>query len=175
MNLFQSYLGPYVWFPAGSLLRGGVVNPTPNPQPGGTGPIFITPGTGWPSYNPWHWVPILIAFYNMHGLQWDYSLIPVTTRDNIGKLNQYTHLNSKKFSKLADQNKFNIFTLYKERHDAYLRKQDTCSDYCIQLTYTQLKGITMVAFICIRGRVTKTTVLAESYGFSTFIILHIFS
>ena len=27
------------------FLRGGVVNPTPNPQPGGTGPIFITPGT----------------------------------------------------------------------------------------------------------------------------------
>ena len=54
----------------------------PNPQPGGPGPIFITPGTGWPSYTPRHWVPILVAFYDMHGLQWDYSLIPVTSRDN---------------------------------------------------------------------------------------------
>ena len=25
--------------------------------------------------------PILVAFYDMHGLQWDYSLIPVTTRE----------------------------------------------------------------------------------------------
>jgi hypothetical protein len=30
---------------------------------------------------PWHCVPILVAFYDMHGLQWDYSLILVITRD----------------------------------------------------------------------------------------------
>jgi hypothetical protein len=29
--------------------------------------------TGWPSYTPSHRVPILVAFYDMHGLQWDYS------------------------------------------------------------------------------------------------------
>jgi hypothetical protein len=29
--------------------------------------------TGWPSYTPRHRVPILVAFYDMHGLQWDYS------------------------------------------------------------------------------------------------------
>jgi hypothetical protein len=29
--------------------------------------------TGWPSYTPRHWVPVLVAFYDMHGLlQWDY-------------------------------------------------------------------------------------------------------
>jgi hypothetical protein len=27
---------------------------------------------GWPSYTPRHRVPILIASYDMHGLQWDY-------------------------------------------------------------------------------------------------------
>ena len=30
----------------GSFLRSGVVNPMPNPQPGTSGSIFITPGTG---------------------------------------------------------------------------------------------------------------------------------
>ena len=40
---------------------------------------------GWPSYTPRHWVPILVVFYDMRGLQWDYSLISVTTRD-LGQL-----------------------------------------------------------------------------------------
>ena len=53
-----------------------------NPQPGGPGPIFITPGTRWPSYTPRHCVPILVTFYDMYGLQWDYSLFPVTTQDH---------------------------------------------------------------------------------------------
>jgi hypothetical protein len=79
LKRFRGYISGFL---TGSFLRGGVFNPTPNPQPGGTGPIFITPGTGWPSYTPRHCVPILVAFYDKHGLQWDYSLIPVTTRDN---------------------------------------------------------------------------------------------
>jgi hypothetical protein len=29
--------------------------------------------TGWPSYTPRHRVPILVAFYDMHWLQWDCS------------------------------------------------------------------------------------------------------
>ena len=33
-----------------------------------------TPKTGWPSYTPRHRVLVLIACYNLHGLQWDYSL-----------------------------------------------------------------------------------------------------
>jgi hypothetical protein len=45
--------------------------------------IFMTPGDGWPNYTPRHWVPILVAFYDMHGLQWDYSLIPATTRERV--------------------------------------------------------------------------------------------
>jgi hypothetical protein len=51
-----------------------VFSPTPNPQPGGPGlHIYIPLVTGWPSYTPRHRIPILVAFYDMHGLQWDYS------------------------------------------------------------------------------------------------------
>ena len=63
LKRFRGYISGFL---TGSFLRGGVFNPTPNPQPGGTGPIFITPGTGWPSYTPRHCVPILVAFYVMH-------------------------------------------------------------------------------------------------------------
>jgi hypothetical protein len=45
-------------------------------------PYLWPPETGWPRYTPRHWVPILVAFYDSHGLQRDYSLIPATTREN---------------------------------------------------------------------------------------------
>jgi hypothetical protein len=65
-----------------TFLRSWIVSPAPNPQPGGPGLcIYDPPETEWPSYTPRHWVPILVAFYDMHGLQWDCSLIPATTRD----------------------------------------------------------------------------------------------
>ena len=32
---------------------------------------------GLPSYTPRHWVPILVAFYDVHGLQLDYPVIKV--------------------------------------------------------------------------------------------------
>jgi hypothetical protein len=52
-----------------TFLQGWIVTPEPNPQPGGSGlRIYDPPGTGWPSYTPRHWVPILVAFYDMHGL-----------------------------------------------------------------------------------------------------------
>ena len=73
-SFHQTFPRPHFWFPNRLFLRGEVVNPTPNPQPGGLGPIFITPR---------HWVPILIAFYEMHRLQWEYSLMPITTRENL--------------------------------------------------------------------------------------------
>jgi hypothetical protein len=38
------------------FFRGGVVSPTPNPQPGGQVSEFISPKTGWPSYTSGHWV-----------------------------------------------------------------------------------------------------------------------
>jgi hypothetical protein len=39
----------------------------------------MTPGDTVAQLYPRHWVPILVVFYDMNGLQWDYSLIPVTT------------------------------------------------------------------------------------------------
>ena len=78
MDLFQT-LGPrpHLWFPNRQFFTGWGC------QPEGSGPIFINPGTVWPSYTPRYWVPILLTFYDMHRLQWDYYLILVTTRDII--------------------------------------------------------------------------------------------
>jgi hypothetical protein len=53
-------------------------------------PYLWPPETGWPSYTSRHWVPILVAFYDMIGLQWVYSLIPATTRDDC--IFSYKHL-----------------------------------------------------------------------------------
>jgi hypothetical protein len=36
--------------------------------------------TGWLSYIPIHWIPILVAFYDKHELRWDYSYPPVTAQ-----------------------------------------------------------------------------------------------
>jgi hypothetical protein len=46
-----------------------------------TVPLYVRPPeTGWPSYTPRHWIPILVVFYDTHGQRWDYSYPPVTTR-----------------------------------------------------------------------------------------------
>jgi hypothetical protein len=75
------------------FFRGGVVSPTPNPQPGGPR-LHI--------YIPWRLdgpvipqAPISVAFYDMHGLQWDYSFprspqgdsCRFTPRERLGWLN----------------------------------------------------------------------------------------
>jgi hypothetical protein len=73
---------PFWNFVTKTFLQGWIVSPAPNPQPGGPGlGIYDPRGTGWPSYTLRHWVPILEALYDMRGLQWDYSVIPATTRD----------------------------------------------------------------------------------------------
>jgi hypothetical protein len=65
------------------FLQGWIVSPAPNPQPGGPGLRIYDPRReGGPAIPPRHWVPILVAFYDMHGLQWECSLIPATTRDS---------------------------------------------------------------------------------------------
>ena len=38
----------------------------------GQSTMFITPGEGWTSYIPKYW-PTLVAFYDLHGLHWNYS------------------------------------------------------------------------------------------------------
>jgi hypothetical protein len=75
----QTKLGPGLpfWgFVTLTFLRGWIVSPAPNPQPGGPGLRIHDPRRRWPNYTPRHWVPILVTFYDMHGLQWDYSINP---------------------------------------------------------------------------------------------------
>jgi hypothetical protein len=60
--------------------RAGLLVQRPTPNLENHASIFMTPVTGWPSCTLRHWVPILVAFYDMNGLQWDYYLIPATTR-----------------------------------------------------------------------------------------------
>jgi hypothetical protein len=67
-----------------SFLQGRVLSPTPNPHPGGPGLcIYISQREGGPVIPPSHRVPILVASYDTHGLRWDYSYSPVTTRGTL--------------------------------------------------------------------------------------------
>jgi hypothetical protein len=68
-----------------TFLRDWIVSPAPNPQPGGPGLCIYDPRR---QGGPRHWVPILVTFYDMHGLQWDYSLIPATKREGYNVIHQ---------------------------------------------------------------------------------------
>jgi hypothetical protein len=70
----QSNSGPGLPF-----LQGWIVSPTPILEDQAF--IFMTPGDSVTQLYPRKWVPFVAAFYDMHGLQWDYSLIPAITRD----------------------------------------------------------------------------------------------
>jgi hypothetical protein len=53
-------------------------------QPGWTGLcIYILQRQGGPVNTPRHRVPILVASYDTHGLRWDYSYSPATTRERL--------------------------------------------------------------------------------------------
>jgi hypothetical protein len=68
------FRGHVLGFLTVDFFRGGVVSPTPNPEPGGPSlHNYIPWKLGGPVIPPRHRVPILVAFYDMHGLQWDYS------------------------------------------------------------------------------------------------------
>jgi hypothetical protein len=63
-----------IWFPTSQLSYGDRLSdchPTPNLK--GQPTVFINPGVGWSSYTPRQRVPILVAFYDLQGLQSDYS------------------------------------------------------------------------------------------------------
>jgi hypothetical protein len=60
--------------------RVGLLAPRPTPIPEDQASVFISPEAGWLS--------ILVASYDMHGLRWDYSYSPVTTR---GKCMNYMY------------------------------------------------------------------------------------
>jgi hypothetical protein len=65
------------FYGAGLLLQ----RPTPNLEDQAF--VFMTPGDRVTQLYPQALVPILVAFYDMHGLQWDCSLIPATTRETL--------------------------------------------------------------------------------------------
>jgi hypothetical protein len=71
---------PFWGFVTIKFLRGLTVSPAPNPQPGGPGLGIYDPRRQGDPAVPRHWVPILVAFYDMHGLQWNYFVILATTR-----------------------------------------------------------------------------------------------
>jgi hypothetical protein len=63
-----------------SFYRVRLLAPRPTPL-WRTRPLYLyPPEAGWPSYTPRHRVPILVASYDTHGLRWNYSYSPVTTR-----------------------------------------------------------------------------------------------
>jgi hypothetical protein len=68
-----------LFYGAGLLVQ----RPTPNLEDQAS--VFVTPGDRVTQLYRRHWVPVLVAFYDMHGLQWDYSLIPATSRDAVLK------------------------------------------------------------------------------------------
>jgi hypothetical protein len=52
-----------------TFLQGWIVGPAPNPQPRGPDLRICDPRRqGDPAIPPEHWVTILVAFYDMHGL-----------------------------------------------------------------------------------------------------------
>jgi hypothetical protein len=71
---------PYWGFVTITFLQGWIVSQAPKPNLEDQVSVFVTPGDRVPQIYPRHWVPILVDFYDMHGLQRDYCLIPVTTR-----------------------------------------------------------------------------------------------
>jgi hypothetical protein len=80
-----------VWgFVTVTFLRGWIVSPAPNPQPGRPGLRIMTPGDRVTQLYPQALGTHLVAFYVMHGLQWDYSLMPATTRDTLYVLRSLT-------------------------------------------------------------------------------------
>ena len=60
--------------------------PTPNLEGQS---ILITLGAGWLGYTPRHQLPILVAFYNLHGPQWDYPLPRSPHGENFKHITQY--------------------------------------------------------------------------------------
>ena len=81
MDLLQT-LGPrlHFWFPNRQPFLEWGCQPHAQPPTWRTS-SHITPRTVCPSCTPRHWVSILVAFYDMHGVQWYYSLIPVSILD----------------------------------------------------------------------------------------------
>jgi hypothetical protein len=95
---------PFLGFLNNNLLRGWIVSPAPNPNLEDQVSVFMTLGDSVAQlYTPWHWVPILVTFYDMHGLQWDYSLIPATMRKYI-YIYTHTHIHTHTYTHTHTRN-----------------------------------------------------------------------
>jgi hypothetical protein len=64
-----------------TFLEGWVVSPAPNSNLEDQASVFVTPGDRMAQLYPQPLGTHFSRQYDMHELQWDYSLIPVTTRD----------------------------------------------------------------------------------------------
>jgi hypothetical protein len=75
---------PHLRFPNCWRFPGMGCQPNAQPPTWSTRSSYLYPlETGWPSYTPRHLVPILVAFYDMHGLQWVYSTLLKITIHNL--------------------------------------------------------------------------------------------
>jgi hypothetical protein len=74
---------PHWGFVTITLLRGWIVSPAPTPNLEDQTSVFMTPGDRVAQLKPQELGTHLVAFYDMHGLQWDYSLNPATKRDDL--------------------------------------------------------------------------------------------
>lgn len=71
----KTVLRPQFGFPKSwNFLQCQVVGLSPNPQPAGAEHHIYKPQGRVAQLYPRHWVPILVAFYILHGLQWDYYI-----------------------------------------------------------------------------------------------------
>jgi hypothetical protein len=71
----------FLGFPDNRIFRGWGCQPHTHPPIWWTKPPYLWRlETGWPTYTPRHWVPILVAFYDTHELCWDYSYRLVTAQ-----------------------------------------------------------------------------------------------
>jgi hypothetical protein len=57
--------------------------------PSPVSPYLCPPEAAWPSYTPRQWVPILVAFYDTHGVRWGYS----NSRPPYGKVLTFRDMN----------------------------------------------------------------------------------
>jgi hypothetical protein len=64
-----------------TFLQGRIVSQRPTPNLEDQASVFMTPGDRVAQLYPEALGTILVAFHDIHRLQWDYSLIPATTRD----------------------------------------------------------------------------------------------
>jgi hypothetical protein len=75
---------PFWCFVTITFLQAWIVSLRPTPNVEDQASVFMTPADRVAQLYPQApRVPILVAFNDMHGLQWDYSLIPASTLDSL--------------------------------------------------------------------------------------------